>query len=341
MSTDPSGYLRYLPAIYRDAAAPFVGDYLKIFEKLLTGIDDQELDGRRGIQELLASAVIGNLFYPRLSFLFPPKDTSFIPPISGAEHSQEVQILDDLNRYIGVPSPPNPAARFSGGQHATQPPEAAIQAWLDGFLNWLAGWVDLVPDGSWDIDKKRNVIAQSLALYRMRGTPQGIGMLIDLLFLPLTLTGVALGESDTDDSDRSKTHPIAGDVKVTVSNPTPVGITVRDDSKSPDAFVLQDSDTNPGPVVSGYAPWVFDVLITLPNDDNPDFLLTATNVTQVQQLIRQITQLLDRVRPAATRYTIGIVPTMQLPVVPPRPKQAASSATLGVNTLLGIGGGNP
>ncbi len=198
-----------------------------------------------------------------------------------------------------------------------------------------------MPDGSWDIDKKRNVIAQSLALYRMRGTPQGIGMLIDLLFLPLTLTGVALGESDTDDSDRSKTHPVTGDVKVTVGNPTPAGITVRDDSKSPDAFVLQDSDTNPGPVVSGYAPWVFDVLITLPNDDNPDFLLTATNVTQVQQLIRQITQLLDRVRPAATRYTIGIVPTMRLPVVPPRPKQAASSATLGVNTLLGIGGGNP
>ncbi len=119
MSTDPSGYLRYLPAIYRDAAAPFVGDYLKIFEKLLTGIDDQALDGRRGIQELLASAVIGNLFYPRLSFLFPPKDTSFIPPISGAEHSQEVQILDDLNRYIGVPSRP---IRRPASAAASMPP---------------------------------------------------------------------------------------------------------------------------------------------------------------------------------------------------------------------------
>jgi len=85
----PSRYLRYLPAIYSKGGPAFVGRYLKIFEKILTGIDDSTLDGQRGMQELLAADVIGNLFYPRLSFLFEPSDTTFIPPISGATPEQK------------------------------------------------------------------------------------------------------------------------------------------------------------------------------------------------------------------------------------------------------------
>ncbi|NIF92706.1 phage tail protein [Burkholderia sp. Cy-637] len=346
MSSLPSAYLRYLPAIYQDAAAPFVGDYLKIFEKLLTGIDDGALDGRRGIQELLAAQVIGNLFYPRLSFLFPPSDTQFMPPISGATTAQEQQILADLDRYIGVPTPPDPALKFAG-QGSRPPPEAAIEAWLGGFLDWLGGWVDLIPDGNWSLDKKRNVIAQSLALYRMRGTPQGLSLLVNLLLdLPMQIVGVSLGsvdgENPPDPSETHKTPP--GNITVGISNPAPAlgapaaCITVEDDPASRDVFVLRENDSPPWPVVSGYAPWVFDVLITLPNYAQPDFLLTAGNVAQIQQLVRQLGQLLERIRPAATRFRIGIVPTLHLLDKPPARNQAASCATLGVNTLLGSGG---
>ena len=64
---DASRYMRYLPAVFAKSGDDFLGRYLKIFEKLLTGLDDGTLDGRRGIQELLADGVIGNLFYSRFT----------------------------------------------------------------------------------------------------------------------------------------------------------------------------------------------------------------------------------------------------------------------------------
>ena len=66
MSSDSdyiSSYLRYLPSVYATNSPEFLAGYLKIFQKILTGIDDSTLDGQRGIQELLAPEVIGNLFY--------------------------------------------------------------------------------------------------------------------------------------------------------------------------------------------------------------------------------------------------------------------------------------
>jgi Phage tail protein (Tail_P2_I) len=331
MSAMPSSYLRYLPAIYSGTGSAFVGDYLKIFEKLLTGVDDGTLAGRRGIQELLAADVIGDLFYPRLAFLFAPTDTDFIPPISGAPPDKEAAILANLDRYIGVPTPGNPTSTFSGHPRTAVSSEAAVQAWLDGFLNWLGGWVDLVPDNTWSIDKKRSVIAQILALYRMRGTPQGLNFLVNLLLgLPLTITGNTYHPAQGEQP--ASTTPIKGKVTVTISNPVPQCITAEDDPSK--AFTVRDSYQGDAPVVSGYFPWIFDVLITLPNADNPSFILSQNNVLQILQLQRQLEQLLARIRPAATRFVIGIVPTMQLHTLDAN-AQGGSAATLGINTLLG------
>ena len=54
----PSSYLRYLPAVYSTTQPAFLAQYLKIFEKILTGIGDAELGGRKGIHELLQADVI-------------------------------------------------------------------------------------------------------------------------------------------------------------------------------------------------------------------------------------------------------------------------------------------
>jgi len=324
-----SSYLRFLPAIYSGPDSTFLAHYLKIFEKILTGIDDGTLDGQRGIQELLAAKVIGNLFYPRLTFLFDPADTEFIPPISGAPPDQKTKILADLERYIGVPAPANPTASFTGSPRAAATPNSAVEDWLNGFLNWLSGWVALTPDNGWSIDKKRTVLAQALALYRLRGTPQGLGFAINLIFdLPLTITGITY-------QPPAGWTSITGQVTVTVSNPAPPCITVYDDPAK--TFVVRDQYVSGDPVVAGYFPWLFNVLITLPNLDNPAFVLTQDNVQQILQLRAQIEQLLTSLRPAGTHFEIDIVPSLQLQPQSPATQQC-NAATLGRNTLLGLPG---
>ncbi|MGV2287312.1 phage tail protein [Trinickia sp. YCB016] len=331
---DRSSYLRFLPAIYSGPDSSFLAHYLKIFEKILTGIDDGTLDGQRGIQELLAAKVVGNLFYPRFSFLFDPADTAFIPPISGAPPEQKKAILTDLDRYIGVPTPANPTASFMGSPRAAATPTSAVEDWLNGFLNWLSGWVDLTPDNAWSIDKKRTVLAQALALYRMRGTPQGLGFVVNLIFdLPLTITGITYQAPVG--GQPAGTAPIKGQVTVTVSNPAPPGITVNDDPAK--TFVVRDQYVSGDPVVSAYFPWLFNVLITLPNAADANFVLTQGNVQQILQLRQQIEQLLMNIKPAGTHFDIDIVPSLQLQAPTPATQQC-NAATLGRNTLLGLPG---
>jgi len=191
-----------------------------------------------------------------------------------------------------------------------------------------------VPDNGWSIDKKRTVIAQILALYRLRGTPQGLGFLINLLFdLPLDITGVTYVPAQN--GKPATTAPIQGPVTVTVSNPAPPCIAVNDNASA--SFVVRNRYLSGDAVVSGYFPWFFNVLITLPNAANAAFILTEDNVRQVLQLREQIAQLLARVKPAATRFRIDIIPSTQLQAATPQ-TETCNAATLGRNTLLGLPG---
>lgn len=316
MNRDPGAYLPFLPAIYSSPANPFLSGFLGIFQKLLTGLDDTQLDDRKGIQELLAAAVIGNLFYARFSFLFPGDDTA-IPPISGAGKTQEEEILTRFNTYIGIEAPPDTAAD----------PLAPFTAWLQGLLGWLAGWVDLVVETDWSIDKKRTVIAQIIALYRALGTPQGMGWLVDLwLDLPLTING----EPEPNPDDPDNPTAVTGTITVTIANPETPAIVLTDDSTAAQTFILRERAVPGMPLVSGYAPWLFLVDIVLPNAADPDFILTAANAAQIQTLQRQLRVLLDRFMPAGSHYRLGLVPGMQL-----RPDGKASQ--LGRNSFLGQG----
>jgi phage tail-like protein len=307
-----SSYLGYLPAVYTKDSPALLGDYLKIFEKLLTGLDDGSLDGRKGIQQLLAAGVVGELFYPRLGFLFKPSETAFIPPISGAPPDQRAAILALLGSYLGLDAPKSGLAQFLAAGTAGANDDAASEAWLSQFLGWLAGWAGLALEHAWDIDKQRTVIAEILALYRVRGTPAGMGMLLALVLdLPLAMTG----------ADQA-----SGELAVTVANPALPGIVIADSPAA--SFRLHQRYHTGEPVVSGFAPWYFEAQVALPNDGQADYILTADNVAQVQALVGRLRQWLDRFTPAGCRYAIRLQPSMQLTA-------QGNAAQLGKNTLLG------
>lgn len=62
-----------------------------------------------------------------------------------------------------------------------------IDAYLDpaltpeDFLDWLAGWVGLLPDETWPVERRRAVVAVAAHLYRNRGTASGLAMHVRLL----------------------------------------------------------------------------------------------------------------------------------------------------------------
>ena len=51
----------------------------------------------------------------------------------------------------------------------------------EDFLEWLAGWVGLLPDETWPIERRRALVAVAADLYRSRGTAAGLAMHVRLL----------------------------------------------------------------------------------------------------------------------------------------------------------------
>jgi phage tail-like protein len=50
----------------------------------------------------------------------------------------------------------------------------------EDFLDWLAGWVGLLPDENWSIERRRAIVALAAQLYRNRGTVNGLLMHVKL-----------------------------------------------------------------------------------------------------------------------------------------------------------------
>ena len=315
-----SSYLNYLPASYRNNdKSGFLAAYLKIFEKVLTGLDDGQLEGRKGIQQLLSADVIGNLFYPRFSFLFTDSQSDFIPPISDLPEQEKTQLLAQFNRYIGLGDTPDPLADFVASNKQSLSWQTQFETWLNEFLRWLGGWVDLVVDEQWSIDKKRNVVAQILALYRLRGTAFGLNSLLNLLLdLPLSLEGVAF--------NNSQQSTMSGRLSLTVDTPVKACVKVEDDRAN--AFVVRDNYTADMPVVAGYAPGLFLITVTLPDATNPEYVMTKNGAEIVLALLTKIQRLTEKLKPACTRYSVTLKPGIALIA-------SGNSANLGNNTLLG------
>lgn len=48
------------------------------------------------------------------------------------------------------------------------------------FLEWLSGWVGVVLDESWPLERRRNLVAQAAELYLSKGTMWGLAALVAL-----------------------------------------------------------------------------------------------------------------------------------------------------------------
>lgn len=139
-------YLQYLPYVFHGGEdGSFVERYIKIFEKIISGIDDGEIEDKKGILEMLD--VISDIYYPRISFLFDEAEKDFLPPLTS----------DGRNAFKDY---------FGAGVN--------VDEFLDEFLRWLAGWMALVLNEDWELEKKREVIARIIPIYRMRGTKRGL-----------------------------------------------------------------------------------------------------------------------------------------------------------------------
>jgi phage tail-like protein len=60
--------------------------------------------------------------------------------------------------------------------------EAYVDPWLtpEDFLDWLAGWVGVVLDENWPLDRRRAVVAHATSLFRNRGTVAGLREIVEL-----------------------------------------------------------------------------------------------------------------------------------------------------------------
>lgn len=82
----------------------------------------------------------------------------------------------------------------------------------DDFLDWLAGWVGIVPDETWTVERRRALVALAVQLYRNRGTAGGLAMHVRLV------TGGDVGIGDSGGATWSRTPGAAppGDASLTV-----------------------------------------------------------------------------------------------------------------------------
>lgn len=120
INTIKSSYINYLPGIFRSSKenqANFIERYLKVFEKILTGIEDSscmpETIRIKSLAEILNSIPV----------IFSPKE-----------------IPDEYKEFI----------------------------------DWLSSCVGLVLKEDWSIEKKRDIIASIIPIYRIRGTKKGL-----------------------------------------------------------------------------------------------------------------------------------------------------------------------
>ncbi|MDG0022879.1 phage tail protein [Trinickia sp. Y13] len=316
LTSVPSSYLNYLPACYASAdtggGLPFLALYLKMFEKLLSGIadgDDLEqadsaLDARLayriGIRQLLDADVIGNMFYPRWSFLFPNSDPSvFIPPLSeDTVEKDKTALFNTLANYFGLP------------QYVTDPDRRTpVEVWVRSFFEWLGSTIGLSVDKNWSIDTSRTLVAKAFAFDRARGTPMGMEWLLEALLPTLAqpVKGVTLGKIMVSDCERP-----AFIVRETDTDALPA-FHVRDSYPDPTKAVVISDDVRPDVQRDGidfeandsemvaHVPWRFEIAISLTASST---VSEDDETTAVLAYYRALRTVLETARPALTAYAV-------------------------------------
>jgi phage tail-like protein len=109
--------------------------------------------------------------------IFEPRSTSarFLP---GA-YSAEAQSADFLARFLGLYdelrrtmlAPIDALPALYDPMAAEAAPAGAPGA---DFLDWLAAWIGIALDRSWSVERRRRLVRDAPALYRIRGTVEGL-----------------------------------------------------------------------------------------------------------------------------------------------------------------------
>lgn len=319
-----STFLNYLPACYANAEAadgqPFVALYLKIFEKLVSGIDDGGLlanaplpltdyaiAARSGLRELLDANVVGNLFYPRWSFLFAgdrfaDEATAFMPPLSDEKDSdKQTALFNMLGRYFGMPE-------YKSGGTTLSP----VEFWARSFLQWLGETIGLEIDKNWSIDSSRTIIAKALAFDRARGTAMGLEWLLDacLTACPQPIEGVTLKAKATVSECKQPAFIVRDDVidqktvfVVRDSYPDSENAVVISDIVGPDIThdgITIDVDSDGDPVA--YVPWRLEVDVEVSAQGQAKHDLNGAMRTYA----RVAQAALDAARPALATYVLNV-----------------------------------
>ncbi len=329
-----SKYMKHLPSVFhevlREEEKSFIERYLRIFETVLTEDKDDRLKENKSLGEMLD--VIGELFYPRFSFLFiylfcwndiPEEDEEKLKltevikkryciqwaenaTVEKIDHGNTIKLssginfillkLDNVKNMISLEIDDSRTDEFIVRKEndklniylypKTIFPDIIedeqkmifnryFSTEIDDFLIWMASWMALVLKEDWNIEKKREVIAKMIPIYKIRGTKKGLEEYLKIY----VGEGIKITEY---------LEPFQVDVTSTIGVNTLVG------------------DGRPN---------YFEIYMNLPPD--PDLF---------QRNKRAIIDVIDSEKPAHTNYTLMIqVPTIQVDV----------QSTIGVDTLLG------
>lgn len=107
------------------------------------------------------------IYFPRLSYL------RYLPAI----YQENSESKDFLERFLSL---------FESFFHETESSIYSIARFFDplatdeGFLLWLANWLAIILEESWDEPRKRQFISQAYSLYKIKGTKAGLEHILQI-----------------------------------------------------------------------------------------------------------------------------------------------------------------
>ncbi|WP_437594366.1 hypothetical protein [Sorangium sp. So ce1000] len=297
MSDEESEYLRLLPAVHasrsEDGTPSFVERYLMIAESLLGRRDGGEAGVQQGMAALLDA--LPSILSPRLSFLFPDS-TELLPLIEVADTAAQFplapteDVLEVLNHFLGiVPFVPPESLETLAVSKRRQRMSLILEP-LAQLLEWLSGWIALVPIRDWSVDKRRDVLSRIMPLYRKRGTLEGLKGLMKAFFdnVVVDQNGKPTVWIKTDVVDMTPAQPIELGTNTTLAE------TASPKQEDPDNIVMPPVLL---PVLDGMRPHSVVVGIYL----NPNkYLIQA----QLERLKSTMNSFVDEEKPVHARCSI-------------------------------------
>jgi phage tail-like protein len=150
------------------------------------------------------------------------------------------------------------AMRLAGGFDVVLAPVLAsidnLDAYIDSnyapedFLDWLATWVGLAVDETWELTRRRALVARAVELYRVRGTLAGLASLVEL---------VTAGTVELVDNGGTSWSTTTGSTPPGSAQP---GMAVRVRVKDPKAVDVARLDRLVGSAKPAHVPHVVEVV---------------------------------------------------------------------------------